>query len=442
MIFTRYVDYQGNGLSNRQLNVSESKNKGIRINIWWYRIPSEGLTASEINKRLDTLTELKGIVPDKGNTVSSLTKIQNSFFYWKKFHCICGTRDLEDGRIELFRLSHKAQQSEGEAGALESWNLFNEVYQKYKGKKVDQNIKGLPQELHKFRSCCPKPIDWLDEYYAGKVLRHVNKADISSAYGYQLTNTLLPDCRFFKLVEGFKEPTEEYPFVFYLRSNNMAIWQEGDTYNWEKDRYATAAKKGILYQIPKEDEVSLMLKGTNYELSDVINFLYEGRKEHPEYKNAMNITIGWFDRKKESARNIIRWPIRAAIIYRCNERILSLIRSIIADGGIPILINTDSISWLYDADPTEERKLGAFIKEYTDCEFLGIGPKKYQIKSGDEVLTRYAGPRKEYTSQFAFGDLLKPEVVQKLKEIELEHAYIWSNDDMRFMNAEGGIYYE
>jgi hypothetical protein len=60
--------------------------------------------------------------------------------------------------------------------------------------------------------------------YKGKIKGEITKADISSAYGYQLTSDKLPDCSQYQLVEGFAEPTEEWPFVFYLKSNNMAIY--------------------------------------------------------------------------------------------------------------------------------------------------------------------------------------------------------------------------
>ena len=434
MLYESYIDYQGNPLNSQQVIVKRTKSYVRKVYIYWTKIPKIYLHPKEINEVLEGLV----CNPIKTNgdnlTVCEFQRLRNTYFRMntgrKDRITICVCREFE-GKFQMFRISnHKAE--DGFTG-LDAWNELNQI------KKID--IKSLPEELHKFRTCCPKPIDWLNPMYKGKIKKGISKADISSAYGYQLTSKKLPDLGKYKLVEGFVEPNEEYPFVFYLRSNNMAIYGEGNTYLWENNRYAEAGRRGRLYDIPKEREVSLRFQAKDYELADVISELYRQRKEKPINKQIMNLSVGFLDQREYYKGQIVGWPIRAVIIYRCNQVILDICSKVIELGGIPLLINTDSVSWIGEEwGITQPKGLGKFTLEYTNAEFVGIGPKCYQIKSGDETLTRYSGPhRKEYISTLAFGDILKPDVLDYIKELEEKAMYAWDDTRMRFITKDGGL---
>ena len=431
MLYESYVDYYGKPLNSDQIKIQRDKSKIIRLYVSWRIIPKVYMKPVEMNQVLEGL-ECKPIKPNKEfKTITVLAHLKNTYFranIGRKDRveiCIC--KEI-NGKYQLFRIcNHKAE--DGYTG-LDAWRDLNKV------QKID--IKSLPEELHRFRTCCPKPIDWLNPIYKGKIKSGITKADISSAYGYQLTKEL-PDLSQYKLVEGFVEPNEEYPFVFYLQSNNMAVYNEGSTYLWKDNRYAEAGRRGRLYDV--EDNVSLCFKAKNYGLKEAIEKLYLGRKDNPVNKQIMNLSVGFLDQREYYSGQIVGWPIRAVIIYRCNQVILNICSKVIEAGGIPVLINTDSVSWIGEEwGITEEKGLGKFTLEYEEAKFVGVGPKCYQIQAGEETLTRYSGPhRKEYISILAFGDILKEDVLDYIKKLENQAMYSWDDTSLRFITRDGGL---
>lgn len=440
MDYIDIVDIDNKPIKNDAVRVSYDKSHHRNYNIYWNKVKKRWLNPADMNKMLDEVEKnckFKEVRIDS-KTISSLIKIKGYYFKRrnesdKKIE-ICGCRKTIDGFWQLFRFGNAMTVESEDMTGLDAFKEFHRLA----GKEF--KICGLPGEFHKFRGCAPKPIDWIDFRWKGKIIDNCQKSDISSAYGFQLSNELLPDPSQFKVVAGKVAPDKEWPFAYYLDSNNMAIWNEGSTFDWAKNRFAEAGRRGCRYDV--EDSRTLLMKGKDYKLQKVIKTLYEGRKEHPENKQIMNLFVGYLDRSEYFPGQLVGWPIRAAIIFRCNQRILDLCNKIEGGYGIPVLINTDSITWMTgEIDPSEEKGLGKFAKEYAGCRVVVQGPKCYQIDADGKTITRYSGPhRKDYISTLAFGDILKEDCLAAIRAMERKAMYRWSPEVRRFINKDGGMF--
>lgn len=104
------------------------------------------------------------------------------------------------------------------------------------------------------------------------------------------------------------------------------------------------------------------------ELAPVYEELYEGRKEHKEYKQCITNSIGKF----QSEIVHFKWAhIARDAIKDNNERINNLRTALILSGRFPILYNTDGI-W-YEGDiyhgPGEGDKMGEWSNDHINCRF-------------------------------------------------------------------------
>lgn len=418
---------------------SIKKNGTVATYINWNGVNKIYLHPLKINQFLEE-NQIKPIRLPKGKK----SKVVEDELYNKGFKRLgpqgqvefCGLYSNDKLEAVPFRFGIKKaeidqKQDSYDISGLDAWLYF---------KNWLKISKGLPKKYHENRTCAPYPIDWCNDGYTERELRHVNKADISSAYGYQLTNPLLPDLLEYKEVNSKVEPSEEWPFAFYLDNNSMTIYNEGSSLSWKDNRFATSAKKNIKFDITETR--TLLMKGKDYGLKPLIDKMYAERSIKPENKSYMNLLVGFMDQKDYYAGQIVAWPIRAVIIYRCNQRILNLCEELKDNWSIPVLINTDSISWLGDYNPSiKEKHLGSFTTEYIDCNMIIRSVKCYQIKSGDEVLTRYSGPHtKSYISTLPFGALLEEDCLAEIRELEAKYIYKWDDESFRFINKKGQVF--
>ena len=331
-----------------------------------------------------------------------------------------------------------------ENNAYEAWCEFKELTNKLCGQSLSSIFGGLPQEFHKYRTVVPKPIDWVNPLFEGKVIQGCVKADICSAYGNEASKPL-PDlhenCR--KIVNGKVEPSQEYPFAFYLESNEMAVWGEGSSADLKNTRYMRETAYEAI------NERTLLCKAASITLRPVFEYLYAHRKENEMLKFVMNATIGMFHRKKFTGVQDNLWPLAAVIKFRCNKRIISLCETLVSLGQIPLLINTDSITWKGNdmSLVVFDKALGNFRLEFEDCKLLYKGPKKYQVsgipygETEPVVMTRWAGPHNStYTHNLAFGALLDKDILQRITAEEQNNVFRWNKERHRFITLAGEVF--
>lgn len=153
------------------------------------------------------------------------------------------------------------------------------------------------------------------------------------------------------------------------------------------------------------------LVNTHEEFRPVVEELYEGRKEHKEYKDVLNLTIGYFQSLKGCKA---RWAhLSRDAIKDNNDRVRRLADMLKAAGRRILLYNTDGI-WYQGTifhDEGEGSRLGEWENDHVNCklrikskgsyEFMEDG-KYYPVVRGSTRLDR-TKPRDEWT----WGDIYK-----------------------------------
>ena len=471
-----FVDGYGNGLPGKCITLKRSAKGKVGQYVKWWEVPVVGCRPEEINETLDLLDGMafKVISPQEGaRNITKVSDLRNAYYLTIKGNqvIISGVRDYGEYQYQVFRYS--AHKGEAEATSI-IFKAFDSYFREYTGTTHTAAFGELPQEFHQYRRIVPNQIDWVNplevvDRRGDRPHTNMNKADVSSAYGYELTK-VLPNMNDYKVAEGRVEPSEEYPFAFYLTSGNMAIWNEGSTWDYNELREFKRIKEmslGITRpdknnendiftgkwkdQDPARDR-TLLCGGIKVEgLEEMINFLYDDRKVHPINKEIMNIRIGgWWSRKTHNVNGYpipVMWPLTAVIHFRCNARIAKWVDKLKELEQFPILINTDSISWKGDdISICEEKKLGALTLEYKNCEMMFGSVKSYQInyfneEIGDyECITRWSGVRKLYSSQLPFGAVANEKYLGKFFRSKLKSMYTWDAEKCRYVDGNGDIY--
>lgn len=371
-------------------------------------------------------------------TIAAMDKINNSYFFRPISNDmieVCGVKDSGNGKDVIVFRYNLVKNDDEEMEAWLAWNVFRDTVKDILGVSFNSIVGGLPKELHQYRDCVPSPVNWCDESFAGEVVEGCVKADICSAYGEEGSKTL-PDCHpsVIKVVDGKVSPTEEFPFAFYLESGELEVWGEGRSQDQKNSQYM----KGITRWV--DNERTLLCPAAKTSLRPVFEWFYDNRKEHPEYKFVPIASIGMCHTRRFSSTENNLWPIAAVIKFRCNKRIIDMCDELYELRQLPLLINTDSITWrgqdLYKS--VSEKKLGNFALEYSNCKIVYNGPKVYQIDTGEGVLTRWSGPHsKKYTEKLPFGAITQEETKKLIREQENRNQYKWDWLTHRFINKLG-----
>lgn len=444
-----FINFEGKELAEPALVFRGLNDGRFSVAIWWNKVPVKRCPAWMINEVLDELDiGLEFQETRKGcRTISRINLLNDKYFIRYKTEQdieVCGCRSQgEDVLVFRYILTKSAKADDDDA--YEAWLTFKDKTLELTGHSLTSIFGGLPREFHQYRDCVPSPINWVNPTFEKTVIEHCTKADICSAYGSEASKGL-PDLHATarKVVNGKVEPTEEWPFAFYLESKEMAIWGEGTSEEIKKSIYM---RKPVIESFCEER--TLLCKQATVSLRPVFEYLYNHRSENESFKFVMNATIGMFHRKRFSGEQDNLWPLAAVIKFRCDKRIIDLCDNLYALGQVPLLINTDSITWYGDdkSYTVSEKKLGNFRLEYENCGLVYVGPKCYQVKGvpiggeEEEILTRWSGPhRTSYIRSLSFGDILNKEILEKIQEEEKKNFYRWDKTKRRFVTKAGTIF--
>ena len=435
-----FVDLFGKAIDSNL--VFTKRAKGFSVNIYWNKIAAKAVNPAEFNMIAEEIAaELSLAEQLQGKkTVSSITKLEDGYFFRDREDRaveLCGTR-ANDENVEVFRYVTTVKapgdvcEDKEELEVVDAWEIFKKVVKEKTGLSLFKMWPGLPKELHSGRECVPSPINWCEPVFLKKKISGCTKADICSAYGTEASKSM-PDTRpgHYLVKKGRIAASEKYPFAFYLVSGDMEVWGEG---THKSDKHLVEIK----------EEQTLLCERSPYCLKDAFTWLYDNRKDNPEYKYVMNISIGMFHRRNFSAGEDI-WPLAAVVKFRCNKRINDLCDFLREKGQIPLLINTDSICWHGDnvecAMPKTAKKLGNFCLEYENCSLLYKGSKCYQVEHEDGVLTRWSGFRKkDYKTEFAFGDILDGALSKRIEDELKKAAFRWDYTKKRYVDQNGELF--
>ena len=379
---------------------------------WFRNNKPELVTIDEYNKKLEWVIanfkhhdfKTRALRLVKGNGTYSIYNC-NSYIE---------IRYIDDCIPHQIRFSKNGLKTENIGAGREGLDHFNHqlkeltnddditLFKIFSGNKYKEEYKTV-------KNCVISPFDYCNEYFTNRKIK-VYKADVSSAYPFELTKSLptFHDC---KKVEGRVEPTAEYPFAFYINSRHVKIYNELYTRDFKNTKYPYKAIGRIWNpkdNVKAEDDITILCKEekqySKY-IKQIALDLYTGRKEHPEYKIWLNAFIG----KLQSNSNPFASCVSAVVIARCANNMIQRCKQLESECNIPVLVNTDSISWINKNDSTvytTEKAIGNFVLEYENTDMLIKSVKAYQYMTENGCKTVFSGIKKELSKNFKFGDIL------------------------------------
>lgn len=366
------------------------------MNINWSKSRKIMLTHEEFNQKVEFFKA-------NGHEVIGDRKKTN-FKYWAQ--CLNWRVDSIGNSKVLFCIESDGKETryytqdddeknvEGRKGGYYSYNETEKRFKERNGVAL-KTAYGLVSK-DEFKPLVPPPLLYQNKKYQRITLKNVYKADVSSAYPHELCQDL-PDAhkRKIKRVKGRVEPTEELPFAFYLKSHHIAEYGKYDTHNWKNHAVNEVYQRYV--DVPDEEEETVLMPKSKYSLKDIFQEYYNKRKESDDYKIIMNSFIGFLQSLRCFKGQEFMAHITAVVITRCNERMLTACDEIVANGGIPMLVMTDSVAWCgktgNETHTDKEKKLGAFYLEYANAKmrFYKFGQYGIETDKGIFAVIRHQG---------------------------------------------------
>lgn len=397
------------------------------FNVNWLTVPVKMMTAEQINEFLDK-TKVKLVKPDQGKMITSMAKIRGKFF--KINEEFFGYSESK-GFFKLYRSANDEVFEENGISAGDAFKILDSEFESLYGISMRLAFKPTnhAEEYKAVKICVPSPINWASRIWSEKKLKNVKKADVSSAYASALCGRI-PTWEGCKMVNGEVEPSEEFPFAFYDNHHVKIIEGDGEiisTYLLEKSKYYMTAKtkragKSLVERfLPRTANKTILCKLAKYDFTPIMEKFYDNRKEKSEYKFIMNSAIGMFHRNSSPQYS----NIAAVVLLRTAINMVKRLEHLECHKCCPLLVNTDSISWLGDdiSLTSETKSLGAFYLEYDSCEMFIAGVKCYQVKDGEKVLTYWAGVKDVKNKNIPFGDIYTNDFTESLFWDEEKERY-------------------
>lgn len=349
------------------------------INVTWQEgkklldyYKENGIVAKSKTREDDWCTPGTYMAIDKGNwmnlRVHDVKKGVYLIYTWHKFN-----NEKNDGT---------PHRSEG----LSSIQLINNHFQTRTGKTLRGGFGYSDKEL---KVCVPRPFYYINNALINKNLGGISKADYSSNYPSHACGKL-PTMRGSVVVNGVAEPTEEYPFAFYLDTGHSCEKDVYDTRKWNKYSLGwqlLVDKKGNIKNgdISKETR-TLLCKCSEYELTDEYEYYYNAKKnaikDSQEYKDAkmvMNSSIGYMHPNAKSNRQSYRlYHIAAVTLCRAAQTMLEKVEEVGVENVVQIVV--DGIIYKGDyAIGVNESSLGCLKQEFVNCDFRMRGTNAYMF---------------------------------------------------------------
>ena len=277
--------------------------------------------------------------------------------------------------------------------------------------------------------CVPVQIQFMNVGYKGQIVEGVFKADVSSAFPTQIMRDL-PTLHGRIIVPGRAEPSEKYPFAFYVNSHHIKTFDGYDSHEMNCWFYREYYKCDD--SIKDEDELTILCPKMSDKYHDALakafKDCYEHRRDDSFNKFVMNAGIGFMQRNTNPALSFIS----AIVILRCNIDMIRRCYQLEDEGNTILFIATDSIAWKgkLSSVATDEKYLGSFTYEGKNIKFLGYSSKAYQwLNNEGKCITKYSGMKKEESAKLGFAEL------QYKGDAHERKKYQWNEVDQQFVES-------
>lgn len=312
----------------------------------------------------------------------------------------------------------------GKKGGTFAYNSINREMKERSGcslvcafGRVDKNFKQM----------VPPPLLWQNPDYKNVVVHNAYKADVSSAFPYMATLPL-PDAhkKSVKYISGRVPPNEEYPFAFYPKSKNLAILGEFDTHDYVG--YQIHDERSIYCQISPDLDDTILMKASSYTLKDIMQELYDGRKDNPDNKIIMNSFLGYLQSLKLWKGDLNMAHISAVVITRSNHRMLKYTEEMLEKGGRVLMVMTDSIVWQGNVfhDTQKSKALGNFVLEYEKVDVVYCKYGQYAMQdpvTKELVLVKHQGLDEEASKERMVSVKTLKDYIKEFSGVSVQAEY-------------------
>ena len=394
--------------------------KWINMNIKYRRIADTwSMFDSEDRKEIRVNRELNvEIEKDEEGTDSYACTVEFHKYVWLKNKVI----PVDDSVVDDEETGMNAYQR-----IEDKFNEFNHT----KTLALESILSGRKYRVQYtlIKGCVPVQIQFMNVGYKGQIVEGVYKADVSSAFPTQIMRDL-PTIHGSILVPGRAEPSEKYPFAFYVNSHHIKTLDGYDSHEmncWFYKEYYKCDDS-----IKDEDEMTILCPKMSDKYHDALAKAFEDcynhRKDDSFNKFIMNASIGYFQRNSNPALSFIS----AIVILRCNIDMIRRCYQLEDEGNTILFIATDSIAWKGKLSPVavDEKYLGSFTYEGKNIKFLGYSCKAYQwLNNEGKCTTKYSGMKKEESAKLGFGEL------QYKGDAHERKKYQWNKVDQQFVES-------
>ena len=395
-----------------QFNWVKLNIKYRRIANKWFMFDSENRKEIRVNRELKVEIE----TDDEGN-ISYVSTVEFHRYIWLKNKVI----PVDDSVVDDEKTGMQAYRA-----IEDKFNEFNHT----KTLALESIFSGRKYKLEYtlIKGCVPVQIQFMNPGYKGKIVEGVYKADVSSAFPTQILRDL-PTLHGSIYVPGRAEPSEKYPFAFYVNSKHIKTLDGYDSHEMNCWFYREYYKCDD--SIKDEDELTIlcpkMSEKYHEALSKAFIDCYNHRKDDSFNKFVMNATIGYFQRNNNPSLSFIS----GIVILRCNIDMIRRCYQLEEEGNTVLFIATDSIAWKGKPSSvaTDEKYLGSFTYEGKNTTFLGYSSKAYQWMKDGKCITKYSGMKKDESAKLGFGEL------QYKGDAHERKKYQWNANDMQFVES-------
>ena len=384
-----------------------------RIMNKWFMFDSEDRKEIRVNRKLNVEIE-----KDEEGTDSYACTVEFHRYVWLKNKVI----PVDDSVVDDEETGLNAYQK------IE--NKFNE-WNHTKTLALESIFSGRKyrSEYSLIKLCVPVQIQFMNIGYKGKIVEGVYKADVSSAFPTQIMRDL-PTLHGRIIVPGRAEPSEKYPFAFYVNSHHLKTLDGYDSHEMNCYYYREYYKCDD--SIKDEDELTILCPKMSEKYHDALakafKDCYDHRKDDSFNKFVMNAAIGYFQRNTNPALSFIS----AIVILRCDIDMIRRCYQLVHEGNTILFIATDSIAWKGKPSSIaiDEKYLGSFTYEGKNIKFLGYSSKAYQwLTNEGKCITKYSGMKKEESAKLGFGEL------QYKGDAHERKKYQWNEVDRQFVES-------
>ena len=430
---------------NKTININWEKVSATKVSIEKWNDTIDYLNKNEIPQYKaykEQIPNRDGIIVQK-KRVTSLRKLDKGIWFvyaTSTYYELCIWCNIKPYIARYYVRSSDTNKKESDMTGYTAFSSVRDKYEELVSEKMTQDFGTNTEMAKKWRfelkKLVPSPFNWATSIRPKEgYWKNVKKADVSSAYPASLTLSL-PTWNGAKQVKGYVYPTKEYPFAFHMRSRDIEVLEDDGTITstqelrdsseyMEVDKKTTnvydkhvgervTTRYNKFEDVDDSEEITILMKKVRGNaIAEIMRDLYYHRKDFAENKDIMNMFIGFCHFYKNP-----EYPQIAAVSQlRCAVNMVRRVNELMKHKCLPLLVNTDSISWKGDyvglAVPAEKKDIGAFVLEYTDLDMNIASCKKYQYRTPDGVTNTFIAGAvgiATYKTKFKFGEFTIPGV--------------------------------